>query len=172
MRHTSVAVTYLILIPLTLSPATLPTDRLGGQAHQALQKEVDAMEIDAAKILWQARSKEEKYLGKVLKVLPPRIEAEGWEYQYARGNATLGTKKQTLLLLYRYKKKPAKWQEALRKAGLPTNVPPLDFGTSLIWPASGTAYQPITFQGKVLNRVILAKDLSEITIDGHEPGTY
>lgn len=135
------------------------------------RSQTEDMEIDAGKILWQARSNETKYLGKILKVLPPRIPGEGWEYEYARGSGTVGTKKETLLLLYRYKRKPANWQEALHKVGLPTKVPPLDFGTSLIWPASGTTSQPITFHGKVLNRVILAKDFSEITIDGHEPGT-
>ena len=130
------------------------------------------MEIDAAKILWQPRSNEVKYLGERLQTLAPRIEGEGWEYQYANGNGTVGTKTQTLLLLYRYKTKPASWREALQKVGLPIDVSPTDFGTSLIWPATGTKIQPITFQGRILNRVILAKDFSEITIDGHEPKTY
>jgi hypothetical protein len=135
-------------------------------------QEGEGIEIDVGKILWQARSNESKYFGKILKVLRPRIEAEGWEYQYAHGIGTVGTKNQTLLVLYRYKRKPAEWQGALRKVGLPTHVPPLDFGTSFIWPAKGIKRQPITFRGKVLNRVILAKDFSEISVDGHEPGTY
>jgi hypothetical protein len=145
----------------------------GGACGGAATPDQDAkIEIDAAKVLWQPRSKEIKYLGKVLKVLPPRIEAEGWEYDYARGNGTGGTKKHTLMLVYRYRKKPANWQEALGKVGLPTDVPPVDFGTSYIWPARGIKPQPIRFRGRVLNRVILAKDFSEITVDGHEPGTY
>ncbi|MBI4165796.1 MAG: hypothetical protein HY508_08695 [Acidobacteria bacterium] len=136
------------------------------------RSQAEDTEIDVGKILWQPRSNEVKYLGKVLKVLPPRVPGEGWEYQYARGNGTVGTKKQTLLLPYKYKEKPRGWQEALRKVGLPASVQPLDFDTSLLWPASGNTQQPISFQGKVLNRVTLAKDFSEITIDGHEPGTY
>lgn len=132
----------------------------------------DAMEIDVGKILWQPRSGETKFFGKILKVLPPRIEGEGLEYQYARAIGTIGTKNQTLLVLYRFRKNPRHWQAALQKVGLPTGVPPLDFGTSYVWPATGTKSQPITFRGKFLNRVILAKDFSEITIHGHVPGTY
>jgi len=152
--------------------SSLPLLKGNIRTDEAPRREGNRMEIDAAKILWQPRSNEVKYLGESLKTLAPRIEGEGWEYQYARGNGTVGSKNQTLLLLYRYKTKPADWQEALQKVGLPIDVVPVDFGTSFVWPARGVMIQPITFQGRVLNRVILAKDFSEITIDGHEPGTY
>jgi hypothetical protein len=152
--------------------ACLPLQKGNVCADESPRREANRMEIDAAKILWQSRSNEVKYLGKILKTLPPRTQGEGWEYQYAGGNGTVGSKSQTLLLLYRYKTKPTNWEEALQKVGLPTEVAPVDFGTSLVWPARGAKIQPITFQGKILNRVILAKDFSEITIDGHEPGSY
>ncbi len=130
-------------------------------------------EIDVGKILWKSHANTELYFGKTIKVLPPRIPAEGWEYQYKGGNGTVGTKDQVLLVGYRYKKKPKDWKEALRKVELPTSVPPVDAGTSYIWSAVGTIERhPIRFKGRTLNRVVLAKDFSEILIDGHEPGTY
>jgi len=130
------------------------------------------IELDVGKVLWQSHSVAQKYLGKPTRVLPPRIPAEGWEHQYPGGNGTVGTKVKVLLIVYKYKARPKSWQEALHKVGLQADVPPLDFGTSLIWPSTGVRSNPVTFKGRTLNRVILAKDFSEIEIDGHEPGTY
>lgn len=130
------------------------------------------IEIDVGKILWQRHSSAQKCFGRVINVLPPRIPGEGWEFQYARGNGTVGTKHQVLMVVYRFADKPHNHIEALRKVGLPTNVPPLDFGTSYIWPSHGNRIRTIRFRERTLNRVILAKDFSEITVDGHEPGTY
>ena len=138
-------------------------------------KKESAVEIDVGKILWRSHSNAEKYFGKPIKTLPPRIPVEGWEYQYVGGNATVGTKQQVLLVGYRYKMKPKNYKDALQKVGLPTDVPaPVDFfGRSYMWSAVGTIERrPIKFKGRTLNRVILAKDFSEITIDGHKPGTY
>lgn len=152
--------------------ACLPLQKGNVCTDESPRREGKRMEIDAAKILWQPRPNEVEYFVKILKTLPPRIEGEGWEYQYEGGNGTVGTVSQTFLLLYRFKTKPTSWEEALQKVGLPIEVPPVDFGTSLVWPARGVKVQPIKFQGNILNRVILAKNFSEITIDGHEPGTY
>ena len=137
-----------------------------------LAAQTSDLEIDAGRILWQAHKNTEKYLGRPVKILPPRIPAEGWEYQYRDGSGTVGSKQRVLSLVYRYKNRPKDIKEALRKVGLPTGTPPLDFGTSFIWPARGFTTRPFRFKGKTLNRVILAKDFSEIEIDGHKPGSY
>ena len=144
-----------------------------GIAAQLISHEVNAMEIDVGKILWKSHSNAQQFFGKPVTILRPRIPAEGWEYQYAGGNATVGSRQRVLLVGYRYKKTPKNWQEALEKVGLPTDIPPVDLGTSYVWSSVGTTERrPIKVGGKVLNRVILPKDMSEITVDGHEPGTY
>ena len=132
----------------------------------------NSTEIDVAKILWHSHADAEHFFGKPSKILRPRIPAEGWEYQYRNGNGTVGTEKEVLLVLYRFKDKPKDYKEALQKVGLPTDVPPVDFDTSYLWLSQGLVKRPIRVKGRVLNRVILAKDYSEITIDGHKPGTY
>ncbi len=129
-------------------------------------------EIDASKILWHSHLNASKYFGKPIKILKPRIAAEGWDYEYRRGSGTVGTRSEVLLFTYRYKNTPASVKEALKMVGLPTDTPPMDLGTSYIWNSSGTLRRPMYLNGKKLNRVILAKDLSEISVDGHEPGTY
>lgn len=137
-----------------------------------LSKANSEIELDVGKVLWQSHSVAQKYLGKPTRVLPPRVPAEGWEHQYSRGTGTVGTKVKVLLIVYKYKTRPKSWQEALRKVGLPADVPPVDFGTSLVWASAGVRPKPFTFKGRTLNRVILARDFSEIEVDGHEPGTY
>ncbi|MCJ7502753.1 MAG: hypothetical protein MUP80_06810 [Acidobacteriia bacterium] len=137
-----------------------------------LAAQTPKQEIDAAKILWHSHANAVKYFGNPVKILPPRIPAEGWDYEFRRGCGTVETKERVLLFVYRYKKTPKGVQEALERVGLPVNIPPVDFGTSYMWNSAGWHPRPMWFKGKMLNRVILAKDFSEISVDGHEPGTY
>jgi hypothetical protein len=129
-------------------------------------------EIDAAKILWHSHTNAMKYFGIPTKVLPPESQADGWDYQYKGGSETVGTKNLVLLFSYRYKKRPKNIQEALEMVGLATSVRPFDFGPTYIWSSKGQYPRPMRFKGKILNRVILFKDFSEIAVDGHDPGAY
>jgi hypothetical protein len=142
---------------------------LGGQScrQNALPENEKAhLEVDIASILWLPHPNAQRYFGRLVKTSPPSYLGEGWEFDYKDGNSTAGTKRQVLLIHYRYKTKPLSWRDALTKVGIAPMAEPFDLGgsTSYIWAAGGSKPGPLRLCGMTLELVTLFRDLSEITV--------